>query len=61
MSTTSSSAATGAPTAAETGSEATAVANTTGVTPESLQTTLTDKLGAQRVDIEDMSGMLRSD
>ena len=42
--------------AAETDSQAEAVANSTGVTSKSLQKTLEDKLGAQHVDIEDMSG-----
>ena len=45
-----------APSAAETDTQAAAVANTSGVTPASLQKTLTEKLEAQHVDIEDMSG-----
>lgn len=46
-----------APKAAETDTQASAVANTTGVTADSLQATLKEKLGAEHVDIEDMSGM----
>ena len=42
--------------AAETDTQADAVANTSGVTIESLQRTLTEKLEAKHVDIEDMSG-----
>ncbi|MDI1485119.1 MAG: hypothetical protein OHK93_000254 [Ramalina farinacea] len=45
-----------APKAAETDAQAETVANTTGVTAGSLQKTLEQKLGAQHVDIEDMSG-----
>jgi len=45
-----------APKAAETDTQASAVANTTGVTADSLQATLKEKLGAEHVDIEDMSG-----
>ncbi|KAL9629154.1 MAG: hypothetical protein Q9164_007000 [Protoblastenia rupestris] len=45
-----------APKAAETDAQAEAVANTTGVTPESLQKALKEKLAAQHVDIDDMSG-----
>ena len=32
--------------------------HTSGVTPETLRTALTEKLGAQHVDIADLSGML---
>ena len=46
----------GAGAAAETDRQAEAVANTSGVTTESLQKTLTEKLEAKHVDIEDMSG-----
>ena len=45
-----------APSAAETDTQATAAANTSGVTTASLQKTLTEKLEAKHVDIEDMSG-----
>lgn len=45
-----------APSAAETDSQAAAVANTSGITPESLSRTLKEKIEAQHVDIEDMSG-----
>ena len=45
-----------APSAAETDTQAEAVANTSGVTTESLQKTLIEKLEAKHVDIEDMSG-----
>lgn len=45
-----------APKAAETDTQAEAVTNATGVTSEGLQSTLRDKVGAQYVDIEDMSG-----
>ena len=45
-----------APKAAETDIQAESAANTTGVTPESIDTTLKDKIGAQYVEIEDMSG-----
>lgn len=31
--------------------------NTSGITPESLEATLSSKLGAEHVKIEDMSGM----
>lgn len=44
------------PSAAETDSQAAAVANTSGITTESLQRTITEKLEAEHVDIEDMSG-----
>ena len=44
------------PKAAETDSQAETIANTTGVTSKALQKTLEDKLAAQHVDIEDMSG-----
>ncbi|MCJ1351688.1 MAG: hypothetical protein MMC33_001672 [Icmadophila ericetorum] len=42
--------------AAETDTQATEVANTTGVTPDSLKSTLTEKLGAEHVDVMDISG-----
>ena len=45
-----------APSAARTDGEAETVANTSGITAESLQKTLTEKLEAKHVDIEDMSG-----
>ena len=45
-----------APSAAETDSQAKTVANTSGVTIESLQNSITEKLEAKHVDIEDMSG-----
>lgn len=45
-----------APSAAETDTQAETVANTSGITAESLQKTLTEKLEAKHVDIEDMSG-----
>lgn len=45
-----------APSAAETDAQAEGVANTSGVTTESLQRTITEKLEAKHVDIEDMSG-----
>lgn len=45
-----------APSAAETDSQAQSVANTSGITTESLQRTITEKLEAKHVDIEDMSG-----
>lgn len=54
---TSSSVAADAPKAAKTDAGAEAIANSTGVTSSSLQKTLQEKLGAQYVDIEDMSGM----
>ncbi|MCJ1237432.1 hypothetical protein MMC14_005417 [Varicellaria rhodocarpa] len=41
---------------AETDTEAATTANLTGVTPSSLKTTLTEKLDAQYVEIEDQSG-----
>ena len=44
------------PSAAETDTQAEAVANTSGITTESLQKTITEKLEAKHVDIEDMSG-----
>ncbi|KAL9100025.1 MAG: hypothetical protein Q9163_004542 [Psora crenata] len=46
----------GAPKAAETDTQAQAIANATGVTTESLTKVLQEKLDAQHVDIEDMSG-----
>ena len=46
-----------APKAAETDQQAEATANTSGVTSESIEKTLKDKVAAQYVDIEDMSGM----
>ena len=45
-----------APSAAETDAQAETVANTSGITTESLQKTITDRLEAKHVDIEDMSG-----
>ena len=45
-----------APSAAETDTQAETVANTSGITTESLQKTLTEKLEAKHVDIEDISG-----
>ena len=45
-----------APSAAETDSQAEAVANTSGITTESLQKTIVEKLNAKHVDIDDMSG-----
>lgn len=45
-----------APSAAETDAQAKIVANTSGITTESLQKTITEKLEAKHVDIEDMSG-----
>lgn len=44
------------PGAAATDTEAAAVANKSGITPQSLSTTLKEKIQAQHVDIEDMSG-----
>ncbi|MCJ1376458.1 hypothetical protein MMC20_007701 [Loxospora ochrophaea] len=41
---------------AETDAQAAAVANLSGITPDSLRNTLTDKLEAQHVQIDDMSG-----
>ncbi|KAM0794441.1 bola protein [Usnea florida] len=45
-----------APSAAETDAQAEKVANTSGITTETLQKTITEKLEAKHVDIEDMSG-----
>ena len=45
-----------APSAAETDTQAKTAANTSGVTTESLQKTIAEKLEAKHVDIEDMSG-----
>lgn len=42
--------------AAETDSQAANVANSSGITPSSLQSTLTEKLEAQYVSVEDISG-----
>ena len=42
--------------AAETDVPAAAVANTSGITPSSLKSTLTEKLEAEHVDVEDISG-----
>ncbi|KAL9602924.1 MAG: hypothetical protein Q9219_001449 [cf. Caloplaca sp. 3 TL-2023] len=42
--------------AAETDTQATQAANTSGITISSLQNTLKEKLDAEYVDIEDMSG-----
>ena len=47
----------GAMSAAETDTEAVQNANTSGITPDSLKITLTEKLGAQYVAIDDMSGL----
>ena len=44
--------------AAETDTQAANAANTSGITVSSLEQTLREKLGAEYVDIEDMSGML---
>lgn len=44
------------PSAAETDTQAQAVANASGVTTSSLQKTLTEKLNATHVDVEDLSG-----
>ena len=41
----------------ETNSQAVDLANTSGVTPESLKRTLTEKLNAEHVGIEDISGI----
>jgi len=43
--------------AAPTDTEAAEAANTSGITPQSLEATLSSKLDAQYVEIEDMSGM----
>lgn len=45
-----------APKAAETDTQARNVANATGVTGESIKKALESEIGAQHVDIEDMSG-----
>lgn len=45
--------------AAETDTQAAQVANTTGITPKSLKSTLTEKLAAQHVDVMDISGTFR--
>jgi len=42
--------------AAETDTQAAEAANTSGVTPATLKNTLTEKLEAKHVDINDMSG-----
>lgn len=42
--------------AAETDTQAAEAANTSGITPATLKTTLTEKLEAKHVDINDMSG-----
>lgn len=42
---------------AETDTQAAAVANTSGITPASIKTTLTEKLEAQHVEIDDISGI----
>ena len=42
--------------AAETDTQAENVANTSGITPDSLKQTLKEKLQANHVDINDMSG-----
>ena len=44
--------------AAETDTQAAKAANSSGITPASLTTTLTEKLEAKHVDINDMSGKL---
>lgn len=49
-----------APGAAESDTQAENVASETGITPESLSSTLKEKLEAKHVDIEDMSGKLSS-
>ncbi len=46
-----------APKAAETDAQAADAANTTGVTGNSIRKALEQGIGAQHVDIEDMSGM----
>lgn len=43
--------------AARTDTEATAIQNQTGITPDTLRKTLIQELGAEHVEIEDMSGM----
>ncbi len=45
-----------APSAAETDTQAEAVASTSGITTASLQKALAEKLDAKHVDVEDMSG-----
>lgn len=47
--------------AAETDTQAENAANSSGITPSSLQDTLKEKLQAEYVDIEDMSGKPRFD
>lgn len=42
---------------AETDTQAAVVANTSGITPTSIKTTLTEKLEAQHVEIDDISGI----
>jgi len=49
-----------APNAVETDAQAADAANTSGVTSETLQKRLEEQLGAQHVDIEDMSGTFPS-
>lgn len=49
-----------APKAAETDAQAADAANTSGVTSETLQKRLEEQLGAQHVEIQDMSGNLAS-
>lgn len=44
--------------AAETDAQAENVAKSSGITPTSLQNTLKEKLQAEHVDVEDMSGTL---
>ena len=46
-----------APSAAETDTHAEEVASTSGITTATLQKTLTEKLEAKHVDVEDMSGI----
>ena len=46
------------PSAAETDTQAEAVATTSGITTTSLQKTLMEKLEAKHVNVEDMSGVL---
>ncbi|KAF2152759.1 bola-like protein [Myriangium duriaei CBS 260.36] len=41
---------------ARTDAEATAVQSTTGITPDTLKSTLLERLGATHVEIEDLSG-----
>jgi hypothetical protein len=45
---------------AETDVQAAEIAASAGITPRSIKATLTEKLQAQHVDVEDISGMCRS-